>query len=465
MGLCVGTEKAVSIQFRVIAEVRASLFLALPLAGAQMAQSAIAFVDTAMMGQLGSETLAAGGLGAISFGALLIVGSGIVAAVSPLASEAYGAQQPQKVGHVIRQGFGLAVLVALPTMILIWNARPVLLALGQQVELLGLTEQYLRAIVWGFLPGLGFAILKDFASAVSRPRSVIVITICSVPLNIVGNYVLMYGKMGFPALGLAGIGWSSTIVLWTMFLSIAFYTRCHPQFRIYGIFRGFPRFDRRMIQELLHVGLPIGVIAFVETGLFTIATFLIGQLGAVPLAAHQIALETAGVTFRIPLGVAFATTVRVGQLMGQDNLKGARFAGYVGIALGAIFMSVMAVLFWTMPRSIVSLFLDVDDPVNTGVVELAQMLLGIAAMFQIFDGIQTIAAGALRGLRDTRVPMLIGIFAYWGIGLLSGYALGIKLGFGAVGLWWGLALSLAVAAAVLTWRFSTIQLRTLGQIR
>lgn len=441
------------------------MFLALPLAGAQMAQSAIAFVDTAMMGQLGSQTLAAGGLGAVSFGALLIIGSGIVAAVSPLAAEAHGAGQPQKVGRVIRQGFGLAVLVALPIMAVIWNMRFLLSSLGQQEELLGQTELYLRAIVWGYLPGLGFAILKDFASAISKPRSVIIITICSVPLNIVGNDILMYGKFGLPALGLEGIGWSSTIVLWSMFLAIALYIRTQRQFRIYGIFQGIPQFDRGIIQELLHIGLPIGIISFVETGLFVVTTYLIGQIGVASLAAHQIALESAGVTFRIPLGIAFATTVRVGQLVGQNNLQGARFAGYVGIALGATFMCSTAILFWTMPRPIVALFLDVQDPANAIVVELAQVLLGMAAMFQLFDGIQVIAAGALRGLKDTRIPMVIGIFAYWGIGLISGYVFGIVLGWGAVGLWWGLALGLAVAAAVLTWRFSTIRLQTLGQIQ
>ncbi|MBW4517015.1 MAG: MATE family efflux transporter [Timaviella obliquedivisa GSE-PSE-MK23-08B] len=454
-----------SIRSQIISEVRASLFLALPLAGAQMAQAAIAFVDTAMMGQLGSQTLAAGGLGAISFGALLIIGSGIVAAVSPIAAEAHGAGQPQKVGQVIRQGFLLAILVALPIMALIWHMRSLLSSLGQPQELLEQTELYLRAIVWGYLPGLGFAVLKDFASAISKPRSVIIITLCSVPLNIVGNDVLMYGKLGLPALGLEGIGWSSTIVLWSMFLAIALYIRSQRQFRIYGIFQGFPKFDRGMIQELLHIGLPIGIIAFVETGLFTVTTFLIGQIGVAPLAAHQIALETAGVTFRIPLGIAFATTVRVGQLVGQNNLRGARFAGYVGIALGAAFMGSTAILFWTMPRPIVALFLDVQDPANAIVVELAQVLLGVAAMFQIFDGIQVIAVGALRGLKDTRIPMVIGIFAYWGIGLVSGYGFGMVLGWGAVGLWWGLAMGLAVAAGVLTWRFSTIQLRILEQIR
>ena len=454
-----------SIRSQIISEVRASLFLALPLAGAQMAQAAIAFVDTAMMGKLGSQTLAAGGLGAISFGALLIIGSGIVAAVSPIAARAHGAGQPQKVGQVIRQGFGLAVLVALPIMVLIWNMRPLLTSLGQPPELLEQTELYLRAIVWGYLPGLGFAVLKDFASAISKPRSVIIITLCSVPLNIVGNDVLMYGKFGLPALGLEGIGWSSTIVLWAMFLAIAIYIRTQRQFRIYGIFQGFPQFDRGLIQELLHIGLPIGIIAFVETGLFTVTTFLIGQIGVAPLAAHQIALETAGVTFRIPLGIAFATTVRVGQLVGQNNLRGARFAGYVGIALGAIFMASTAILFWTMPRPIVALFLNVEDPANAAVVELAQVLLGVAAMFQLFDGIQVIAVGALRGLKDTRIPMLIGIFAYWGIGLVSGYGFGIVLKGGAIGLWWGLALGLAMAAGVLTWRFSTIQLQTSEQIR
>jgi multidrug resistance protein, MATE family len=447
-----------------MAEVRASLFLALPLAGAQMAQSAIAFVDTAMMGQLGSAALAAGGLGAISFGALLIVGSGLVAAVSPMAAQAHGSGQSRQVGEVIRQGFWLAVLIAMPVALLVWNAQPLLEQLGQQADL-EQTQRYLRAVVWGYLPGLGFSILKDFVSAISKPRSVIIITICSVPLNIIGNYVLMYGKLGFPALGLAGIGVSSAIVLWSMFLALAIYIRIHPSFVSYGIFKGVPKFDRPIIQELIHIGLPIGIVLLVETGLFTVTTFLIGQIGSVPLAAHQIALETAGVTFRIPLGIAFATTVRVGQLMGKHDPKSARFAGYVGIALGAIFMTCMGLLIWTMPRPIVALFLDVENPANAAVVELAQILLGVVATFQIFDGIQVIASGALRGLKDTQIPMLIGIFAYWGIGLTSGYGFGMILGFGAVGLWWGLALGLAVASAVLTWRFGTTRLGAVGKIQ
>jgi multidrug resistance protein, MATE family len=454
---------SMSIRLRLISEVRASLFLALPLAGAQMAQSAIAFTDTAMMGQLGNQILAAGGLGAMSFSTLVIIGSGLVSAASPLAAQAHGAGQPQQVGQVVRQGFWLAILLTIPVALLIWNAQPLLQRLGQQADL-EQTERYLRAVVWGYLPALGFFILKDFVSAISKPRSVIIITLISVPLNILGNYVLMYGKFGLPALGLAGIGWSSAIVLWSMFLSLALYIRLHPAFVHYGIFRGFPKFYPPLIQELIHIGLPISIIVFVETGLFAVTTLLIGQIGAAPLAAHQIALETAGVTFRIPLGIAFATTIRVGQLIGQNNPRGARFAGFVGIALGMVFMMGMGALIWTIPGAIVGLFLDVRDPENAAVVPLAQVLLGIAAAFQIFDGIQVIAAAALRGVKDTRVPMLIGIFAYWGMGLTSGYFLGMVLGLGAVGLWWGLALGLAVAAIVLTWRFGTTRMGAAGAV-
>jgi multidrug resistance protein, MATE family len=450
---------SMSMRSKLISEVRASLFLALPLAGAQMAQAAIAFTDTAMMGQLGNSALAAGGLGAICFSTLVLIGSGLVSAASPLAAQAHGAGQSQQVGRVVRQGFWLAILLAIPVTLLIWNGQPLLQRLGQQADL-AQTERYLRAVVWGYLPALGFFILKDFVSAISKPRSVIVIMLISVPLNVMGNDVLMYGKWGFPALGLAGVGWSSAIVLWSMFLSLALYIRLHSPFIPYGIFRGFPRFYLPLMRELIHIGLPISIIVFVETGLFAVTTLLIGQIGVAPLAAHQIALETAGVTFRIPLGIAFATTIRVGQLIGQQNLQGARFAGFVGIGLGTGFMTCMAVLIWTVPGAIVGLFLDVQDPANAAVVQLAQVLLGVAATFQIFDGIQVIAAAALRGVKDTRVPMLIGIFAYWGMGLTSGYVLSRFWGMGAVGLWWGLALGLAVAASILTWRFGTTPFRT-----
>ena len=193
--------------------------------------------------------------------------------------------------------------------------------------------------------------------------------------------------------------------------------------------------------------------------MFAATTFLMGYLGTVTLAAHQIALQTAAMTFMVPVGISYATTIRVGQSMGKNDPKGAQLAGYVGIALGAMFMGMMALMFWMFPERIVAIYLNVQSPENLKVVQLAISLLGVAAMFQIFDGIQVIAAGALRGLKDTRVPMLIGVFAYWVVGLFSGYVMGFSFHWGGVGLWGGLALGLAFASSILTWRFSHLVVR------
>jgi MATE family multidrug resistance protein len=189
-----------------------------------------------------------------------------------------------------------------------------------------------------------------------------------------------------------------------------------------------------------------------------VVTLILGQLGTIPLAAHQIALQTASLSFQIALGISLATTVRVGQLAGEQDLASVRLAGYVGISLGALSMAIAGMIFWLVPKLVVSLYLDINNPSNEDVVNLAIKLLVVAAIFQIVDGVQVTAVGALRGLKDTRVPMLIGIFAYWVIGLSTGYALGIWLNYGAIGLWWGLAIGLASAAIVLTWRFSTLQI-------
>lgn len=440
-------------------EIRASLRLGIPLAAAQLTQSLTAFVDTVMMGLLGSRTIAAGALGAVTFTILLIISSSLVSAVSPLVAEAYGANQTKMVECVVRQGLWLAIIFGIPISLIIFHGKSLLLLFGQDANVVALTEEYLQAIAWGFLPAIVFAVLRNFVTAVSQPRSIMVIGICGTFLNIAANYVLMFGKLGLPALGLAGIGWGSTLSFWSMLIALIIYIKSETSLQKYDVFRNFHQFNRQIFGKLLHIGLPIGVLAAVEAGLFTVTTFIIGMLGTVTLAAHQIALQTASTTFTVALGISFATTVRVGQEVGQKNVKGARLAGYVGISIGGLFMALMGILFWLMPERIVSLYLDINNPANTAVVTQAKALLKVAAFFQIADGIQVNAVGALRGLQDTRIPMLIGIFAYWGIGFTSGYLLGLKLGFGGVGLWWGLAIGLAVASIVLTWRFSVVEVK------
>jgi len=447
---------------RLISEVKQCLLLAVPLAAAQLAQSATGFVDTVMMGWLGSQTIASGGLGAAMFSLLLFICTGIVSAVSPLAAQAYGAAKPEQVGKIVRQGLGVCLLLGIPVVVVLWHGGTILLLLGQNAATAAQAQTYLRAIAPGFIAGLGFAVLKSFLSALSQPQLIIITVVLGTLINITANYVFMFGKLGLPALGLAGIGWASTLSLWSMFIALAIYTYSQPRFTIYRIFHisfpyTFTQENRRIFWQIFQVGLPIGGLVAVEAGLFTVVTFLIGQLGTIPLAAHQIALQTASLSFQIALGISLATTVRVGQLAGEQDLAGVRLAGYVGISLGALSMAIAGMIFWLVPKSVVSLYLDINNPSNEDVVNLAVKLLVVAAIFQIVDGVQVTAVGALRGLKDTRVPMLIGIFAYWVIGLFTGYALGIWLNYGAIGLWWGLAIGLASAAIVLTWRFSTLQ--------
>lgn len=434
-------------------EVRELVLLAGPVVAAQLGQISMGFIDTVMVGRLGSAQLAAVALGNTTFFFTLILCMGMVVAVGPMVSQAFGAGEHDPIGRSVRQGLWLGVALFIPGFLILYNIAPFLRWIGQEEETLVLAQAYLRAIVWGFLPFLWFAALRSFVEAISRPWPVTFITFAGVALNIGANYVLMYGKLGFPALGVVGTGWASTIVFWFIFLLLALYVQAVPRFNSYHVFSRLGKPDPQYFRELFRIGWPIGVSYGIEAGLFMVTALMIGTLGAVPLAAHQVAIQCAAFTFMVPLGIGIATSVRVGQAVGRRDPEGARWAGYLGIMLSAAFMLGMATLFWTIPRSIISLYLDLSNPANADVVALAVTLLGIAAFFQLFDGVQVAAAGALRGLKDTRVPMILAFFSYWILGLSIGYTLGFQSGWGSVGLWWGLVVGLAAAACLLTLRF------------
>ena len=443
----------------ILSEIKACLHLAIPLAAAQLAQAATNFFDTLMMGWLGTQTLAAGALGAVPFSTLLLIITGIISVVGALAAVAFGSGEIDRLSRLTSQGLWLSTALSIPVMVLIWYFGPLLLLMGQEPSNVILAETYLRSIVWGFPAAVGFAVLKNIVSALNRPHSVMVITVSGVLLNVLGNYILMFGKFGFPALGLAGIGWASTISFWVTFVAAAGFILINQELKSYKLFHHLLDFDFKLFIEIIRLGWPIGVLFAVETGLFAVTALLMGYLGTVTLAAHQIALQTAAITFMVPVGISYATTMRVGQMVGRNDSDGARLSGYVGIAIGACFMSCTALLFWTIPDKIVAMYIDTNNPTNLSVVKTAISLLGIAAMFQIFDGIQVIAAGALRGLKDTKVPMVIGFLSYWCVGLISGYIMGIQLHWGGVGLWLGLVLGLAFASVILTWRFTVVSLK------
>jgi multidrug resistance protein, MATE family len=441
------------IQPSIRAEIRESIRLTIPLATAQVAQAATGFVDTVMMGWLGQETLAGGALATTTFTTLLVSATGIVIGVSPLVAEAYGGGDRERIQQLTRQGLWLCLFVAVPIMILLAQIDFFMQQFGQSDRLVALAKTYLDAIIWGFFPALTFAMLKSVVSSMSQPRPIMIIVVGATLFDAIGNYVLGFGKLGFPALGLAGIAWATTVSQWGMLFCLIVYIFRHKQLKTYRLFENLFQFEPKILRELLWIGLPIGGSFTLEVGLFSVTTYLMGILGTDVLAAHQIVFQTIAVIFMVPLGMSFATTIRVGQWSGQQNFEGVRQAAYVNISLGGLFMTLMAMALLIFPHRAIALYLDVNDSENARVISLATSMLTIAALSQILDGVQTTAAGALRGLKDTRIPMLLSLLAFWGVGLVSGYLLGFPLGFGGVGLWLGQSIGVSASAGVFIWRF------------
>jgi multidrug resistance protein, MATE family len=437
-------------------EVREFLKLAIPLASAQVAQSAVGFVDTIMMGRLGAESLAAGGLAALNFQFLLTVVSGIVMAVSPLVAEAYGAGQNSKIEQIARQGLWLSLLLGLPLMLVIGNLDAVLRFFQQPDPIPELADRYFDFILWGTFPALGFAMLRAYVSALSQAYIVTVIVLIGTLCNIVGNYVLGFGKFGFPRMELAGLGLSSGLSYWIMFLIFLIYILRHPQLKHYNFLRNFHLLHPKMLQRLIMIGSAIAITITLEYGLFAIVTFLMGILGTEVLAAYQTVYQTMYIIFMVPLGMSFAVTARVGQWFGQHNLAAARQAGYVSITLAAAFMGGMAIAVLLNLRPIIGLYLDIQNPANANVLALAIPMLIISALAQLLDGVQRVSMGALHGLQDTRIPMLLSGLTFWGVGLTTGYLLGFPLQLGGVGLLIGQSIGVAVAGIIFAWRFYTL---------
>ncbi len=295
--------------------------------------------------------------------------------------------------------------------------------------------------------------LRGVVSGLSHANPVMFIVITGTIFNITGNYVLGFGKFGFPRLELAGLALASILSFWGMFLALVIYILKHPQLRQYRIIQEIHRLKPSILKELIKIGLPICIFSALEIGLFTIVTYLMGALGTEVLAAHQIVFQTIVVIFMIPLGMSYAATVRVGQWFGQKNLAGIKRSGYLSIGIGLMFAIVVTIAMLLFPQVIVGLYLDIKDPANAQVITLALPMLTVATLSQILDTVQKITYGVLQGIQDTRVPMLLSIPAFWGVGLTSGYLLGFVLGWGGTGLWLGQSIGIAIAAILFVVRF------------
>jgi len=426
--------------------------LAGPLAAAQMAQVLMGTTDAVMMGRIGTDALAAGGLGTSITMMMIVIAQGLIQSIQPIVAQGRGAEDHRIFGRTLAGGLTTALICAVPMVILLTHFEPILLALHEPPVTARLTQSYEYAFAWGIPASMLQAVLRNYLSAFGRTRIIMLVASLACAANFGLNWLLIFGHWGLPALGLAGSGYATAIVWWGMALSLALY--CWRRNLLPAdLFRLTRREIWLGVSAILGLGWPIAGIWAVELGLFSGTSVLIGQFGPVALAAHQICINICSLFFNVPLSIGFAATVRVGFHIGRGAPHDAQIAGFTAIALGTGFMVFAALSIRLLAEPIFTLYLDPSDPAFPAVETLGRSLIAVAALFQVFDGAQTVAAGALRGLKDTRTPLVAGIAGYWFFGLPAGIGLCYGAGWGPVGLWWGFVVGLVAVSLLLGLRF------------
>ncbi len=434
-------------------ELTETLKLAVPIALTQLGQIAMMTTDLALIGRLGDAAIAAAALASTVYFVSFTFGMGLVSAVAPLAAQAFGARNPRMVRRALRVGLWAALLISLPVMVLPLFGERTLLTLGQAPATAHLAQHYLLGLAWGIAPGLAFLAIRGFMGAVNRPEPGLWITLAAIPANAVLVYLLIHGEGGLPRLELFGAGLATTIVNFVMFLASIWFAYARPPFRKYRVLSRIWRIDWMLMRQLVVIGAPISLAFLMEYGLFAAAALLMGLISTTALAAHQIALQVTAILFMVPFGIGMAATVRVGHAVGRNDASAVKRAGYVATLLGIVLVSALTLIV-ILARFAISRFFFGEAAESAGaVIELTATLLMVGATFFVADGIQTVAAGALRGMSDTRVPLLFAAVSYWGIGFTAAYVLAFDTRLGAVGVWIGVSCGTAVYAALLILRF------------
>jgi multidrug resistance protein, MATE family len=437
-------------------ELAETLRLAVPMALTQLGQIAMMTTDLAFIGRFGDEAVAAAALAGTVYFVSFTFGMGLMSAVAPLAAQAFGARDPRMVRRSLRVGLWAALLITVPLMVLPFCGERILLALGQAPTAAQLAQQYLFGLAWGMLPALWFIAIRGFMSAVNRPEPILWITLAAIPANALLVYLLLYGAWGVPSLGLFGAGIATSIVNLATFLAGLWFAYRQRPFRKYQVLGRVWRVDWPLMRQLVIVGAPISVSFLLEYGLFGAAGLLMGLISTAALAAHQIALQIAAILFMVPFGIGMAATVRVGQAIGRADAPAVKRAGLVATGLGIAFMSAMTLFVILGRYAIAEIFLGEAAEATA---QLTASLLLVGSTFFIADGVQTVAAGALRGMNDTRLPLLFATISYWLIGFTSACLLGFATTLGAVGIWIGLSAGTAAYAILLILRFRLLSHR------
>jgi MATE family multidrug resistance protein len=429
-------------------EFRPMFVLALPVVLAELGWMTMGIVDTLMVGRLSPEAIGAAGVGSSVFMGIGVFARGLLLGLDTLVSHAFGAGRLEECHRWLLHGAVLACVLSVPVTGLLWLIAAHLEAWGFDPAVLGLTREYLEVVTWSALPLLLYAAFRRYLQGMGVVRPVMIALLMANVANVIMNWVFIFGNLGAPALGVRGAAWAtvaSRVVMAGFLLAVILY---RERAQRPGLFETPLRIEYAPMRRLLAIGAPAAGQITLEVGVFAAATALAGRLAPAALAAHQIAINIAAFTFMVPLGLASAGAVRVGHAVGRRDPAGAARAGWTALLFGALFMSLAAAVFLLLPRLLIGAF--TSDAV---VIRIGASLLMIGAVFQLFDGMQGVATGVLRGLGDTRTPMLWNLVGHWLVGLPTGYVSCFVLGYGAAGLWWGLSFGLIICgvALLLVW--------------
>lgn len=427
-----------------------------PIVVGQVGQNLITLADTIMVGALGSVALGASAFAGSVFIVFLIFGLGMLAPITALFARMQGQENYPYGGVLLRHSVVVALGISAFVIGLLYLLLPRLSVFGQTAEVLEMGAAFFKITIWSVLPSLIYQSYKQFTDGIGKTKVAMYVMIFGVVFNIAGNWVLIHGLYGFPKLGLNGAAWATLIARCVMALLMISYVHIHPNFKKYLVERWVHRFDHHLLKSIIRLGIPNGLTYLFEVGAFSAAAVMMGWFGSTPLAAHQITISLASTSFLITLGIGIAASIRVGYELGRGDYSLARFAGFTAIKLGAAYMSLCALGFFFLREWFPTFYVTDAD-----VIAWAAKFFIVVAIFEIFDGIQAVAIGALRGMSDTQWPSIIAFVAYWVLGLPGGYLLAFHLGVGPVGIWIGLLLGLIVASILLTWRFHVLSKRFL----
>lgn len=428
------------------------LKLAIPLSLTGIVSSAVFFFETLFLSQLGTDVLAAGALVSWLSGTVIVIIFGILSSINILVAHQHGANNKPGIALIFRDGLCLALILTLPTFVLLWNISPVFLILGQNKTIVILAKSYLHAWVWGIFPQFIMIAILEVIMGLGKMRPIVVFTTLQVILSVFFSYVFIFGKLGIPALGISGAGFGMSIGHWITATGLCVFVFTQNEYKYY--FNRLTKLTKPFhLLELLRVGTPMGFMFCIEVGFFFALTLLMGTLGPSALAANQIVMQYNGPLISIIFSIAQAVTIQMGHQLGAKNVAAAKNTGYVGACISGLLMIIAAILFWFIPTRLISLDFNIHESKNSAIIQLATQFLSVCAIFQFFEAVRISFFGALRALKDTHFTLIISIISFWAIALPIGYLLAIYCTLGGGGLWYGMVLGAVTSVVLLAWRY------------